>query len=180
MPNYRRNRLPGGVYFFTVNLLERKNDLLIQYIDELREATRHVRRSNPFHIDAWVVLPEHMHCIWTLPEGDADYSSRWKAIKIRFAKQVPKTEQPSQLRLRKGERGVWQRRFWEHTIRNEKDYGTHMDYVHINPVKHGLVERVRDWPFSTFHRYVEMGVYPEDWAGPSGLELDVGEPLKDR
>ncbi|MEN8177012.1 MAG: transposase [Pseudomonadota bacterium] len=180
MSDYRRNRLPGGTYFFTVNLLERKSDLLIRHIEALREAIRHVRRSRPFHIDAWVVLPEHMHCIWTLPEGDADYSSRWKAIKIRFAKQIPKTEQRSQVRLRRGEREIWQRRFWEHTIRDEQDYEAHMDYVHINPVKHGLVESVRDWPYSTFHRHVELGMYPEDWAGASELALDAGEPLWER
>lgn len=180
MPDYRRNRVPGGTYFFTVNLLERKSDLLIQHIDELREAIKQVRRSRPFHIDAWVVLLEHMHCIWTLPEDDVDYSSRWKAIKIRYAKQIPITEYRSKVRLRKGERGIWQRRFWEHTIRAEQDYAAHMDYVHINPVKHGLVQRVRDWPYSSFHRCVEMGVYPADWAGPSELELDAGEPLGDR
>ncbi len=176
MPDYRRNRVPGGTYFFTVNLLERRSDLLIRHIHELREAIREVRRPRPFHIDAWVILPEHMHCIWTLPEGDDDYSSRWKAIKIRFAKQIPITEYRSKVRIRKGERGLWQRRFWEHTIRDERDYAAHMDYVHINPVKHGLVERVRDWPYSTFHRYVEIGMYSEDWASHSELGLETGEP----
>ncbi len=176
MPDYRRNRVPGGTYFFTVNLLERRSDLLIRHIHELREAIREVRRPRPFHIDAWVILPEHMHCIWTLPEGDDDYSSRWKAIKIRFAKQIPIMEYRSRVRIRKGERGLWQRRFWEHTIRDERDYAAHMDYVHINPVKHGLVERVRDWPYSTFHRYVEIGMYSEDWASHSELGLETGEP----
>ncbi|MEN8132461.1 MAG: transposase [Pseudomonadota bacterium] len=180
MPDYRRNRLPGGTYFFTVNLLDRNSDLLMRYIEELREAVRQVRRSRPFYIDAWVVLPEHMHCIWTLPEDDADYSFRWKAIKIRFAKQIPITGHRTQARLRKGERGIWQRRFWEHTIRDDRDYEVHMDYVHINPVKHGLVERVGDWPYSTFHRYVELGVYPTDWAGAVELRLDAGEPIEDR
>ena len=176
MPDYRRNRVPGGTYFFTVNLLERKNDLLTRQIDLLRDAIKQTRRSRPFHIDAWVVLPDHMHCIWTLPDGDHNYSARWKAIKIRFAKEVPKTEYRSQVRVRKGERGIWQRRFWEHTIRDEEDYEAHMNYVHINPVKHGYVNIVRDWPFSTFHRYVELGVYPEDWSSEPALGLDASEP----
>ena len=176
MPDYRRNRVPGGTYFFTVNLLERKSDLLTRHIDLLRDAIKQTRRSRPFHIDAWVVLPDHMHCIWTLPDGDHNYSARWKAIKIRFAKEVPKTEYRSQVRVRKGERGIWQRRFWEHTIRDEEDYEAHMNYVHINPVKHGYVNIVRDWPFSTFHRYVELGVYPEDWSSEPALGLDASEP----
>jgi putative transposase len=116
-----------------------------------------------------------MHCIWTLPDGDVNYSARWKAIKIRFAKEIPETEYRSKVRVRKGERGLWQRRFWEHTIRDERDYQSHMDYVHINPVKHGYVEKVRDWPYSTFHRYVELGVYPEVWASEPESELDVCE-----
>jgi len=103
-----------------------------------------------------------MHCIWTLPPGDADYSSRWKAIKIRFAKAMPAVEYRSRVRIARGERGIWQRRFWEHTLRDEQDYAAHMDYVHINPVKHGLVSQVRDWPHSSFHRYAALGLYPED------------------
>ena len=165
MPDYRRNRVPGGTYFFTVNLLERKSGLLVKYIDCLREAVRMVRLSQPFHIDAWVVLPDHMHCVWTLPEGDADYSSRWKAIKIAFSKSIPKTERLSAVRIAKGERGIWQRRYWEHRIRSDKDYAAHVDYCHINPLKHGLVSQVIDWPYSTFHRLVEQGVYPAGWAG---------------
>ena len=165
MPDYRRNRMPGGTYFFTVNLLERKSDLLVEYIDCLREAVRMVRFKQPFHIDAWVVLPDHMHCVWTLPDGDADYSSRWKAIKIAFSKSIPKTERLSAVRIAKGERGIWQRRYWEHTIRNDKDYAAHIDYCHINPLKHGLVKQVADWPYSTFHALVKAGIYVENWAG---------------
>ena len=165
MPDYRRNRMPGGTYFFTVNLLERKSDLLVEYIDCLREAVRMVRFNQPFHIDAWVVLPDHMHCVWTLPDGDADYSSRWKAIKIAFSKSIPKTERLSAVRIANGERGIWQRRYWEHTIRNDKDYAAHIDYCHINPLKHGLVKQVADWPYSTFHALVKAGIYVENWAG---------------
>lgn len=175
MPDYRRHRLPGGTYFFTVNLLERKSDLLTRHIDLLRESVRRVREARPFHIDAWVVLPDHMHCIWTLPPGDADYSARWKAIKIRFSKMLPVVEYRSKVRIAKGERGIWQRRFWEHTIRDDRDYAAHMDYVHINPLKHGLVQRVDDWPYSSFHRLVEAGVYPEDWAVEGAADLEAGE-----
>ena len=165
MPDYRRNRVPGGTYFFTVNLLERKSALLVEYIDCLREAVRMVRLHQPFHIDAWVVLPDHLHCVLTLPEGDADYSSRWKAIKIAFSKSIPKTERLSAVRIANGERGIWQRRYWEHTIRGDKDYAAHVDYCHINPLKHGLVKEVKEWPYSTFHKLVEEGIYPENWAG---------------
>jgi putative transposase len=111
MPDYRRLRVAGGTYFFTVNLLERKQDLLIRHIHYLRDAVRTTKRERPFHIDAWVVLPDHMHCIWTLPPGDDDFSNRWKAIKIRFVQTLPRTERRSQVRISKGERGVWQRRF---------------------------------------------------------------------
>ena len=130
-----------------------------------------VRLHQPFHIDAWVVLPDHMHCVWTLPEGDADYSSRWKAIKIAFSKSIPKTERLSAVRMAKGERGIWQRRYWEHTIRGDKDYAAHVDYCHINPLKHGLVKQVVDWPYSTLHALVKAGVYPENWAGATDVEL---------
>ena len=175
MPDYRRNRIPGGTYFFTVNLLERSSNLLVSHVDSLREAVRMVSTRRPFHIDAWVVLPDHMHAVWTLPAGDADYSGRWKAIKIAFAKALPKVERLSSVRVARGERGIWQRRFWEHTLRGEQDYAAHVDYVHINPVKHGLVTRVRDWPHSSFHRFVASGVYAADWAGQSANNLSVGE-----
>ncbi|MDP4029522.1 MAG: transposase [Gallionella sp.] len=174
MPDYRRNRVPGGTYFFTVNPLERRERLLVEHIDALRDAVRQVRAQRPFHIDAWAVLPDHMHCVWTLSHGDVDYSSRWKAIKIAFAKTLPRTERLSAVRERKGERGIWQRRFWEHTIRDDQDYAAHVDYVHINPFKHGLVERVADWPYSSFHRFVTDGIYPQDWA-MDGAKLKAGE-----
>jgi putative transposase len=175
MPDYRRNRVPGGTYFFTVNLLERNSSLLVAQIDHLRAAVRQVRDKRPFHIDAWVVLPDHMHAVWTLPPDDADYSGRWKAIKIAFAKALPKVERLSAVRVRKSERGIWQRRFWEHTIRDERDCAAHVDYVHINPVKHGVVPRVRDWPYSSFHRLVTRGIYAADWAGGGALDLAAGE-----
>src|SRR5215469_16062723 len=157
MPNYRRLRVPGGTYFFTVNLLDRKSDLLVRKIELLREVVKKVRHDKPFHIDAWVVLPDHFHCVWTLPQGDADYATRWKNIKTMFSKQIPTTEITSGVRTRLHERGIWQRRYWKHTIRDDRDYAAHVDYCHINPLKHGLVAAVRDWPFSTFHGYVQAG-----------------------
>ena len=165
MPDYRRNRVQGGTYFFTVNLLERRSKLLTEHIDVLRASVKAVQKRKPFHIDAWVVLPNHMHCVWTLPMGDDDYHARWKAIKTAFSKAVPQIERLSAVRKARAERGIWQRRYWEHTIRGDKDYAAHMDYVHINPVKHGLVKQVKDWPYSTFHEMVKQGIYPEDWAG---------------
>ena len=162
MTNYRRDRTPGGTWFFTVTIADRKSDLLIREIDRLREAVRTVRHDWPFHIDAWVVLPDHIHAVWTLPEGDRDFSTRWCLIKSCFSRGVPRKEKLSNSRLRKGERGIWQRRFWEHRIRDENDYRRHVDYVHINPVKHGYVKQVIEWPFSTFSRCVAQGIYPPD------------------
>ncbi len=175
MPDYRRNRVPGGTYFFTVNLLERSSTLLVTHVDALRDAVRKVRARQPFHIDAWVVLPDHMHTVWTLPPGDTDYPGRWKAIKIAFAKTLPKTERLSPVRAANGERGIWQRRYWEHTVRDQQDYTAHVDYVHINPAKHGLVASVRDWPYSSFHRYAAQSVYTPDWAGQGVGDLAAGE-----
>ena len=176
MPDYRRARLAGGTWFFTVNLLQRKdNDLLVRRVDLLREVVRQVRGKRPFTIDAWVVLPEHLHCIWTQPPGDADFSTRWRLIKSAFSRAIPPTEWRSAIRLRANERGVWQRHFWEHLIADEQDYARHLDYVHVNPLKHGWVKRVQDWPYSTFHRYVRDGVYPLDWCGDAGMGAGFGE-----
>ena len=166
MPDYRRAWHPGGTYFFTVNLLRRNgNDLLTRHIVALRSSVSTVRRNHPFRIHAWVVLPDHLHCIIELPAGDVDYATRWRLIKMGFSKAMPITERRSAVRQRRGERGIWQRRYWEHLIRGEADFRAHMDYVHINPLKHGLVTRVQDWPYSTFHRLVDQGIYPLDWAG---------------
>jgi len=165
MPNYRRAFIPGGTWFFTANLLQRHhNDLLIREISLLRETVRRVRERHPFHIDAWVVLPEHLHCVWTLPSGDSDFSKRWRLIKSGFSRALPKTERRSDVRKTAGERGIWQRHYWEHFIRNDADFQRHVDYVHVNPLKHGYVKRVEDWPYSTFHSYVAKGIYPADWC----------------
>jgi putative transposase len=131
----------------------------------LREATPLTQTRHPFMINAMVVPPDHIHAVWTLPPGNADFSLRWRLIKIAFAKAVPKTELRSTVRIARGERGIWQRRFWEHLIRDDDDFRRHVAYCYINPVKHGLVTRVRDWPYSSFHRDVRAELFPEDWAG---------------
>ena len=159
------------IFFFTVNLLNRRSDLLVRHIDLLRETVRATRSRHPFHIDAWVVLPDHMHCVWTLPDGDADFALRWKVIKFAFARRLPKTEVLTATQRPRGERGIWQRRYWEHMIRDERDYRHHVDYVHRNPLKHGLVERLVDWPYSSFHRAIGAGVYPVNWCGDEMVEF---------
>jgi putative transposase len=175
MPNYRRAFVPGGCFFFTVNLLERKQTLLVDHIVRLREAIATTRRSHPFTIDAFVVLPDHLHAVWTLPANDCDFSTRWRLIKSRFARALPNREWLSDVRIVRGERGIWQRRFWEHLIRDETDFTRHVEYCYINPVKHGLVKRVRDSPHSAFHRDVEAGIVPLDWAGEIDRAGDFGE-----
>jgi putative transposase len=170
---YRRNRVKGGTYFFTVTLKNRHSSLLIDRIDFLRDAVRQTRREKPFQIDAWVVMPEHIHVVWTLPLNDDNYAGRWRLIKSRFSHQVAKAENLTH--NAKGEYQIWQRRFWEHTIRDNNDFSRHVDYVHYNPVKHGYVTQVRDWQYSTFHRYVEQGIYSADW-GSSAMDFanDIG------
>lgn len=164
MPQYIRAFVPGGTFFFTVTLLERRRNLLTENIDHLREVFKAARLRRPFTVEGIVILPDHLHCIWTLPPGDADFSTRWHDIKARFAAQISRGERMSARRVQKGERGIWQRRFWEHVIRDESDYERHVDYIHYNPVKHGQVARVADWPYSSFHRYVERGIYTLEWA----------------
>ena len=152
--------------FFTVNLAERHgNTLLTDRINHLREAFRRTFATHPVIMNAAVVLPEHLHCIWQLPPGDDDYPVRWRLIKSHFSRLVESGERRSESRLRKGERGIWQRRYWEHLIRDDRDYARHVDYIHYNPIKHGLVAQAADWPYSTFSRWVRRGVYTEAWAG---------------
>jgi len=169
---YIRSKATGGVYFFTVNLAERhNNDLLTSHVDLLREAFRLTKRQYPFIIEACVILPEHLHCIWRLPEGDYDFSTRWRLIKTHFSKNIALNERISSSRKRNKERGIWQRRFWEHLIKDEEDYKNHLDYIHYNPVKHGYVQRAIDWQYSSFHLWIERGVYPRDWATQQDMEL---------
>ncbi len=161
---YRRADVAGGTYFFTVNLADRKVDLLTRHLDDLREVINKVKQAHPFVIEAMVVLPEHLHAIWRLPHDDVDFPMRWSLIKAGFSRRMDKTEPIRASRQAKRERGIWQRRYWEHIIRDENDFERHVDYIHYNPVKHGHVQRVIDWPFSTFHHYVERGFLPSDWG----------------
>jgi len=165
MTNYRRNFVDGGGYFFTVNLAERRSRLLTDHIESLRAAFRYTRARHPFSVDAIVVLPDHLHAIWTLPGGDSDYALRWRLIKTHFSRALPPGEPRSASRIAKDERGIWQRRYWEHTLRDERDLVRHVDYLHFNPVKHGHVRQVLDWPYSSFHRFVRLGMLPADWSG---------------
>jgi putative transposase len=175
MPNYRRNRVDGGTYFFTLALADRRSDLLVREVAALRAAVSRTRTLYPFSIDAWVVLPEHLHAVWTLPNGDADYATRWTLIKRGFSARIAKGESRSASRIAKGERGIWQRRFWEHTVRDDADFARHIDYVHFNPVKHGLAANAMDWPFSSFRRAVARGYYPANWRGGEAAAGEYGE-----
>ena len=165
MTDYRRYRVKGGSYFFTANLAERKRRLLTEHVGILHDAFRTVKQAHPFQLDAIVILPDHLHTLWTLPEGDDDFSLRWRQIKSAFSRAIGKGERVSLSRATKHERGIWQRRFWEHAIRDGNDFARHVDYIHFNPVKHGYVDKVADWPYSSFHRYVRLGICPWDWVG---------------
>jgi len=176
MTEYRRAYIPGASWFFTVNLAERKgNSLLVRHIDELRSAFRQVRNNHPFRLDAVVVLPDHLHAIWTLPPGDADYSMRWNLLKGHFSRAIETGERISASREKRRERGLWQRRFWEHLLRDQDDFNRHVDYIHWNPVKHGWVKQVSDWPHSSFHAYVSRGVYAANWGCDGRFDFAAGE-----
>lgn len=172
---YRRALVDGATYFFTVNLADRRCRLLVEHVEEVRAAVREVKQAHPFEIVAWVVMPEHMHAIWSLPPGDSDYPMRWNQIKGGFSRRIPKGERVSKSRAAKRERGVWQRRFWEHLIRDNDDLEHHVNYVHFNPVKHGNVRRAIDWPFSSFHSFVSRGWLPADWGCGVDFDREYGE-----
>ncbi len=176
MTNYRRIYTPGATWFFTVNLLDRQNTpLLIENINALRSAFSYVKERHPFDIDAVVILPDHLHCIWTLPINDCNYSTRWNLLKGHFSRSMTKGEKLSDSRIKRRERGIWQCRFWEHMIRDENDFNRHLDYIHWNPVKHGYVTNVIDWPHSSFHKFVKMGWYSENWGCQDDVDFEVGE-----
>ena len=168
MSNYRRVWVPGGTYFFTVNLLERRRRLLVERIGELRAAFRAAHAARPFEILAIVVLPDHLHCLWQLPPGDADNANRWAQIKGGFSRRLPVDERRNTTRVARRERGIWQRRYWEHLIRDDNDLRRHVEYIHFNPVKHGHAPRPIEWPHSSFRRWVARGTYPEDWGCGGG------------
>jgi len=185
MPEYRRASTEDGTFFFTVVTHGRRPILCLEKSRGImRDVIRSAAEGHPFVVNAWALLPDHMPCLWTLPDGDKDFSIRWALIKREFTRGLrtalageaaSKTEAaPSLSRERHREGTVWQRRFWEHHIRDEKDYAAHMDYIHFNPVKHGLVKSPKDWPYSTFYQYVARGLYDRDWGSSGDLGLPPG------
>jgi putative transposase len=175
MPRYLRPRTAEGIFFFTIVTFGRRKILTLDMSRQiLSNAIKEVQAQYPFSIEAWVLLPEHLHAIWTLPNGDTDYSKRWGLIKAKFSKEgkpfFHAEQSANSSRIKRRETTIWQRRFWEHAIRDDTDFQKHVDYIHYNPVKHGLVAQVGDWPYSTFHRYVREGFYPENWGEDISLE----------
>ena len=170
---YRRSKTPGATYFFTV-LTYRRRGFLCEpdNVRLLREAFRKVKQQHPFSIDAIVLLPDHLHCLWTLPQGDADYPTKWMRVKSYFTRRCSDSlkSPPASALRHKREQTIWQHRYWEHQIRGDKDYERHCDYIHYNPVKHGYVSQVADWPYSSFHRFVRRAIYPPDWGGTADTE----------
>ncbi|WP_333877474.1 REP-associated tyrosine transposase [Methylobacter sp.] len=169
MSNYRRVYVPGGLYFFTVKTFRNQRFLIDDDVrGALREGIEFTRQSKPFDIVAWVLLPNHLHCIWRLPPGDADFSARWSMIKRtvtqRCSARLNRPEWQSARRLKRQQGTLWQHRYWDHLIRDEDDFNRHMNYVHWNPVKHGFAAKVADWPYSSFHRLVRSGWYVESWG----------------
>jgi putative transposase len=163
MVQYRRNHDINGLYFFTITLKNRNSTLLTDHIDLLRKSFQRVQTENIYQTKAIVILPDHIHAIWKMPDGEKNYSLRWRKIKSYFTHSVVRSGLPISKNSR-GDFNIWQRRFWEHTICNENDYENHINYIHYNPVKHGLVENVKDWPYSSFHRYVKKGILNLDWG----------------
>lgn len=176
MVAYRRARAAGGCYFLTLTLQDRSSDLLVRYVTQLRQCLLKVQTQMPCRLPALVVLPDHLHMLMVLPSGDADFSARVRKFKSAFVAALRQQSGVNVHTNAKGEANIWQRRFWEHLIRDEQDYRHHVDYIHINPLKHGLVTRVQDWPFSSFHHYVRRDLLPIDWAGGAGVGIeDAGE-----
>ncbi|MBX9821530.1 REP-associated tyrosine transposase [Afipia birgiae] len=177
MVRYRRNFVPGGTFFFTVTLRDRRSSVLVDHVDLLRNAFRRTRGALPFDVHAIVVLPEHLHTIWTLPPSDADFSARWRKIKGAFTRSVGEAGLTLE-RDPRGEYDLWQRRFWEHTVRDIDDLRRCMDYIHYNPVKHGWATSPANWKLSSLHRYIREGTLPPDWGGNgAAIEGDFGEPV---
>lgn len=179
MPNYIRADAPGATFFFTVTLADRGARYLVDQVAELRACVKTVKERHPFDIEAMVVLPEHIHALWRLPVDDGDYSTRWMLLKQSFTHRLAELgvlrEDATKRRGRRGEHTLWQRRFWEHQIRDEDDFARHVDYIHFNPVKHGWVLRARDWPYSSLHRYVRQGMLAPDWGISAAIDGQFGE-----
>lgn len=167
MVKYRRNFTPGGTFFFTATLKNRRSRLLLDKVDLLRQSFETVKKQKPFYINSIVILPDHIHTIWTLPPGDKNYADRWRLLKNEFTRACKPTENDL-TKNKRGEYPLWQSRFWEHTIRDENDLENHINYIHYNPVKHGLAASAKKWPYSSFHRYVKQGILPDNWGGETG------------
>ena len=167
MPNYRRTRIAGGTYFFTVVTFRRLPLLASSSaISALRSSFEAVMTRHPFTVEAMVIMPDHLHCIWTLPDGDHDFSTRWRLVKAGFSRACQRSpaEQIPWSLLRKREKDVWQQKLWEHCIRDDMDFNAHCDYIHYNLVKHGLAQSPAEWQHSTFRLFVQAGFYPRDWG----------------
>jgi putative transposase len=164
MSRYRRSLLVSGTFFFTVALADRRSALLVEQVERLRASYRRVQGDYPFETVAICVLPDHLHALWRLPVDDANFSLCWSLIKAGFSRGLAASVNLSESKIAKREKGIWQRRFWEHQIRDDLDLQRHVDYIHFNPVKHGHVARLVDWPYSSFHRYVADGIFRDDWA----------------
>jgi putative transposase len=182
---YRRAKVKGGTYFFTLVTYKRiKIFTLAENVSLLRSSIKKVMHKHPFRIDAFVLLPDHLHCVWTLPQQDSDFSTRWRLIKSNFSRnfdqntvgwveeRIPTIEAFSASRLRKKEKQIWQRRFWEHLIRKQQDLNRHIEYIHYNPVKHGLTKAPIEWTYSSFQRYVDRGIYDAKWGSGDIVEFD--------
>lgn len=177
MSHYRGSLIAGGTYFFTVTLADRRSSLLTDEVERLRRVYAATTRHLPFETLAICVLPDHLHALWVLPPDDHDYPRRWAQIKAAFSRGLPASHTRTSSKVAKREKGIWQRRYWEHQIRDEQDLERHADYIHFNPVKHGLVSRVQDWPYSSFHRQVREGALPLDWGDGVNDGGDFGEPV---
>jgi putative transposase len=179
MRRYIRSKTEGATFFFTLTLQDRSARYLVDHVADLRACMALVKARHPFDVDAVVVLPEHLHAIWTLPSGDSDYATRWMLLKQSFTRRLQERgaleEVSAASRGRKGERSLWQRRFWEHQIRDEEDLNRHIDYIHFNPVKHGWVLRARDWPYSSLHRFTREGKLPLDWGISAAIPGQFGD-----
>ena len=168
MSHFRRAAIEGGLFLFTIALADRSSDMLVRHIDRLRRFYVMIQQHHPFETIAICVLPDHLHALWRLPSGDADFPRRWSLIKSGFSRGLPGDAPRSRSKIARRERGLWRRRYWEHAVRNDADLARHVDYIHFNPVKHGLVRRVCDWPYSSFEHYVARGDLPRDWGGDLG------------
>jgi putative transposase len=177
MSLYRRDNTPGSTWFFTVVTFRRQPVLCDDPVREaIRSAIERTRIDWPFVIDAWILMPDHLHCLWTLPDGDADFSTRWNLIKRRTSKALKlsyyRPEWMSESKSAHRELTFWQRRYWEHRIRDDRDFEQHADYIHYNPVKHRLVPTPADWKYSSFHRYVRNGIYTPDWGSGEDMQFN--------